>query len=208
MNKQVANEFLKKAGEYDPLGETEERALQKKFFQGDKEALEKLFNANLRLVLSGAKNATKILGGESMENYLEKGAEALRKAISTFGENKMRPSDWYVFWINREMARVFVDEVFAVLSNQIGQARQKENWDEYSLHFFNRSLMIQLFSELLVSPKNEILERMIESALLETFSFQKNYPERKISPENFAKKSILFQKIISKADREMEDLLR
>ncbi|MBR5228090.1 MAG: RNA polymerase sporulation sigma factor SigK [Clostridia bacterium] len=70
----------------EPLSKSEEDYLLKKFFNGDKEAKNKLINHNLRLVAHIAKKySTTILDNEE---FISIGTIGLIKGINSFSENK------------------------------------------------------------------------------------------------------------------------
>lgn len=96
--------YLKNMGAAHLLSAEEERALSRKIHAGDKEALNKMVSANLRLVVSIAKRYQH--HGLSLEDLIQEGNLGLIKAAEHFdGERGYKFSTYASWWIRQAITR-------------------------------------------------------------------------------------------------------
>lgn len=100
----IIHDMLKDAGEYDLLSPEEEIELAKRIEQGDKEAKEKLFRANMRLVVSIAKKYRGF--GLEFEDLIQEGYLGLLKAIEKYDYRMgYKFATYATWWIRQAVVR-------------------------------------------------------------------------------------------------------
>jgi len=198
-------EYLKEIGKFTLLEKEEENELQKEI--NIEENRQKLFDSNLRLVVSVAK---KLLGyGMSIEDLIKIGNEELEMAIdsfNSFAKNKpdLVASTFYTWRIKFGIVREIITEKFPVLTNAIKRSFKEKNFDDYYTYFFLEHILINLFIER--ENDSESATEILENSLISTFSD----PElrNRIGDENFIREIPEFMEIIKKADSNIYDNLK
>lgn len=101
--------YLEEIGEYSPLSPEEEIQLAKRIKQGDREALEKLVKANLRFVVSVAKEYQN--QGLPMEDLINEGNLGLIKAAERFDETRgFKFISYAVWWIRQSILQALAEQ--------------------------------------------------------------------------------------------------
>ena len=97
-SKTIAQLYRAEASKYHLLSKEEEVELAKEVEKGNKKAVEKLANSNLRLVLSNASKYSSY--GIEMSDLIQDGMEGLMKAINKYDYRKgFRFSTYATWWI-------------------------------------------------------------------------------------------------------------
>lgn len=97
-------QYLKEIREYRLLSFEEEKALALRIENDDKEALEKLINSNLRIVVNIAKKYAK--DGASLMDYIQEGNLGLINAAKKFRASfEVRFSTYACWWIKQYIVR-------------------------------------------------------------------------------------------------------
>lgn len=97
-------QYLKDIREYKLLTFEEEKTLALRVEKGDKEALEKLINSNLRIVVNIAKKYAK--DGASLMDYIQEGNLGLMNAAKKFRASfEVRFSTYACWWIKQYIVR-------------------------------------------------------------------------------------------------------
>ena len=100
--------YLKDIARYKPLPAKEEAKMAGRIKRGDKKALEKLIKANLRFVVSVARNYQN--QGMSLVDLINEGNFGLIKAASRFDENKnFKFISYAVWWIRQAILQGLAD---------------------------------------------------------------------------------------------------
>jgi RNA polymerase primary sigma factor len=101
--------FLKEIGRVDLLTAAEEVALARRIERGDMEAKERMISANLRLVVSIAKNYRN--QGLSFLDLIQEGTLGLVRAAEKFDYRKgFKFSTYATWWIRQAIARALADK--------------------------------------------------------------------------------------------------
>ena len=94
--------------ESNPLGKEEEREIVSRAVKGDKHAIEKLLTANLRFVISVAKEYRS--RGLEMDDLIQEGNLGMVKAIERFDEKSgYRFITYAVWWIRQSILKAIQD---------------------------------------------------------------------------------------------------
>lgn len=105
--------YFKDINKIQLLTAEEERALSRRIRAGDKEAREKMIRANLRLVVSIAKNY--VDRGLSLLDLIEEGNLGLLKAVEKFDPDELcRFSTYATWWIKQSIKRALLESVKTV----------------------------------------------------------------------------------------------
>jgi len=101
--------YLQQIGQYKLLTADEEKTLAKKASEGDTEAKDSLINANLRLVVSIAKNYQS--KGMPLQDLIQEGNLGLAHAVEKFDYRKgFRFSTYATLWIKQNINRALADQ--------------------------------------------------------------------------------------------------
>ena len=113
MNRAALNAYLREINRVDLLTADEEKQLAYRIREGDLEAREQMIQANLRLVVSIAKN----YGGRglSLMDLIEEGNIGLMRAVEKFDPGQdTRFSTYATWWIKQSIRRALVNTVKTV----------------------------------------------------------------------------------------------
>ena len=103
--------YLKEIGKVPFLTAEQEKDLAKKIEKGDKEAMNKLMQANLRLVVSIAKRYVGKSPNLTMLDLIQEGNIGLRRAVEKFDWRKgYKFSTYATWWIRQAVTRALADQ--------------------------------------------------------------------------------------------------
>lgn len=163
--------YLKQVGEYDLLTAEEEVILAKRIEEGDKQAKNKLCEANLRLVVS---NAKKYMGkGLPLLDLIQEGNIGLMRAADLFDWRKgYRFSTYSTWWIRQSIARAVADKgrnirVPVHMMEKINQMRRTTR--RFSQRHGREPTLEELSKEMRLS-EDKILE--IQQSAMDTISLE------------------------------------
>ena len=102
--------YLREIGQTPLLTPQEERKLAKRLAKGDKEAKQRLIQANLRLVVSNAKKYINRSRGLSFLDLIQEGNIGLTRAVEKFDYRKgFKFSTYATWWIRQAISRAIAD---------------------------------------------------------------------------------------------------
>jgi len=105
--------YLREISRYKLLTPEDERALARRIRQGDREARNEMARANLRLVVSIAKNYVE--RGLTLLDLIEEGNIGLLKAVERFNPDEgCKFSTYASWWIKQTMRRALINKVKSV----------------------------------------------------------------------------------------------
>ena len=103
--------YLKEIGKVPFLTAEQEKELAKKIEKGDKEAMNKLMRANLRLVVSIAKRYVGKSSSLTLLDLIQEGNIGLRRAVEKFDWRKgYKFSTYATWWIRQAVTRALADQ--------------------------------------------------------------------------------------------------
>jgi RNA polymerase primary sigma factor len=148
--------YLKEINKISLLTKEEEKALAIRVAKGDLEAREQMIQANLRLVVSIAKNY--INRGLSLEDLIEEGNVGLLKGVEKFdvGE-ECRFSTYATWWIKQSIRRALTNTVKTVrIPSYMVELISKWNnaMEKLTLKLDRKPSMREISDELGLSPDN------------------------------------------------------
>lgn len=156
------DKYLNDISKIDLLEPEEEAVLAKKIREGDKEALERLTRANLRFVVSVAKQYQN--QGLSLSDLINEGNVGLMKAAKRFDESKgFKFISYAVWWIRQSILQAIVEysRMVRLPLNKVALFQKVKNARNSFIQEFEREPSIaELAAALDVSPKEveDILE--------------------------------------------------
>ncbi|MBT8231391.1 MAG: RNA polymerase sigma factor RpoD/SigA [Saprospiraceae bacterium] len=148
---QSLEKYLQEIGKVDLLTPEEEVDLAKKIKEGDQEALEKLTKANLRFVVSVAKQYQN--QGLSLSDLINEGNLGLIKAAQRFDETRgFKFISYAVWWIRQSILQALAEQsrIVRLPLNKVG-----------SLNKINRAFS-ELEQEFEREPSSEELAELLE----------------------------------------------
>jgi RNA polymerase primary sigma factor len=103
--------YLKEIGQYDLISGHEEKELAKRIESGDREAVNLLMRANLRLVVSIAKKYANRSQDLTLLDLIQEGNIGLSKAIEKFDwQRGFKFSTYATWWIRQSITRALADQ--------------------------------------------------------------------------------------------------
>jgi RNA polymerase primary sigma factor len=156
------DKYLNDISKIDLLEPEEEAVLAKKIREGDKEALERLTRANLRFVVSVAKQYQN--QGLSLSDLINEGNVGLMKAAKRFDESKgFKFISYAVWWIRQSILQAIVEysRMVRLPLNKVALFQKVKNARNSFIQEFEREPSIaELAAAVDVSPKEveDILE--------------------------------------------------
>lgn len=103
--------YLREIGKIPLLNSEEERELAKRIVAGDKDASNKLMEANLRLVVSIAKRYVGRSPNLTLMDLVQEGNIGLRRAVEKFDHTKgFKFSTYATWWIRQAVTRALADQ--------------------------------------------------------------------------------------------------
>lgn len=103
--------YLREIGKISLLNSEEERELAKRIVAGDKDAANKLMEANLRLVVSIAKRYVGRSPNLTLMDLVQEGNIGLRRAVEKFDHTKgFKFSTYATWWIRQAVTRALADQ--------------------------------------------------------------------------------------------------
>ncbi|HRQ30608.1 MAG TPA: sigma-70 family RNA polymerase sigma factor [Saprospiraceae bacterium] len=148
---QSLEKYLQEIGKVDLLTAEEEVALAKKIKEGDKAALERLTKANLRFVVSVAKQYQN--QGLSLSDLINEGNLGLIKAAQRFDETRgFKFISYAVWWIRQSILQALAEQsrIVRLPLNKVG-----------SLNKINRAFA-ELEQEFEREPSTEEIAKLLE----------------------------------------------
>jgi RNA polymerase primary sigma factor len=119
--RQSIEKYLEEIGNYSPLSPEEEIELARRIRKGDEEALEKLVKANLRFVISVAKEYQG--QGLPLQDLISEGNLGLIKAAQRFDETRgFKFISYAVWWIRQSILQALAEQsrVVRLPLNRVG----------------------------------------------------------------------------------------
>jgi RNA polymerase primary sigma factor len=153
---QSLEKYLQEIGKVDLLTAEEEVSLAKRIKEGDKQALEQLTKANLRFVVSVAKQYQN--QGLSLSDLINEGNLGLIKAAQRFDETRgFKFISYAVWWIRQSILQALAEQsrIVRLPLNKVG-----------SLNKINRAFA-ELEQEFEREPSTEEIAKMLEISVEE-----------------------------------------
>lgn len=151
------DKYLSDIGKIDLLNPEEEATLAKQIREGNQEALNKLTQANLRFVVSVAKQYQN--NGLSLSDLINEGNVGLMKAAKRFDESRgFKFISYAVWWIRQSIIHAIV-EYSRMVRLPLGKVNQYSKVNEAFMSFvqeFEREPTHEELSELLDISVNDI----------------------------------------------------
>lgn len=192
MNNQTIDDYKKQIDQFPLLDEKTEKDLQLKASKNDKDAAQKLYNHNLKLVFSIANQMTDYSNLDLME-LIKNGESGLKKAIQKYHKYhhaSIKPSSYYIWWIKSSILVFILKNIFENYINCATQQKDQGNLDNYAAHFFLLSFLKNTISNL--NAKD--LKTITEQALIETISLEQ--VGKNNASKSFIIKSPYFTKLL------------
>lgn len=168
ISKQVTNrdtpsldKYLQEIGKVDLIGPEEEVALARRIKQGDSEALAKLVRANLRFVVSVAKQYQN--QGMSLPDLINEGNMGLMKAARRFDETRgFKFISYAVWWIRQSILQSLAEQtrIVRLPVNKIGSINRINKAFARLEQEFEREPSSQEIAELLEMIPEDVKESL------------------------------------------------
>lgn len=155
------NKYLSEIGQVDLIDAEEEILLAQKIRQGDQAALEKLTKANLRFVVSVAKQYQN--QGLTLGDLISEGNLGLIKAAGRFDETKgFKFISYAVWWIRQSIIAAIADQsrIVRLPLNQVGALSKIRKITSKLEHEFEREPTIEELAEALQTTSEKVSEAM------------------------------------------------
>ncbi len=148
------DKYLSDIGKIEMLSAEEEGILAKKIREGDKEALDRMVNANLRFVVSVAKQYQN--QGLSLSDLINEGNVGLMKACKRFDETRgFKFISYAVWWIRQSILQAIVEHSRLVrlpLNKVSAYSKVNEAYTKFLQQFEREPSTEELADLLEVSP--------------------------------------------------------
>jgi RNA polymerase primary sigma factor len=154
---QSLEKYLQEIGKVDLLTPEEEVDLAKKIKQGDQEALEKLTKANLRFVVSVAKQYQN--QGLSLSDLINEGNLGLIKAAQRFDETRgFKFISYAVWWIRQSILQALAEQsrIVRLPLNKVGSLNKINRAFSELEQEFEREPSPEELAEVLEIPTDEV----------------------------------------------------
>ncbi len=154
---QSLEKYLQEIGKVDLLTPEEEVDLAKKIKEGDQEALEKLTKANLRFVVSVAKQYQN--QGLSLSDLINEGNLGLIKAAQRFDETRgFKFISYAVWWIRQSILQALAEQsrIVRLPLNKVGSLNKINRAFSELEQEFEREPSSDELAELLEIPTEEV----------------------------------------------------
>ena len=154
---QSLEKYLQEIGKVDLLTPEEEVDLAKKIKEGDQEALEKLTKANLRFVVSVAKQYQN--QGLSLSDLINEGNLGLIKAAQRFDETRgFKFISYAVWWIRQSILQALAEQsrIVRLPLNKVGSLNKINRAFSELEQEFEREPSSEELAELLEIPTEEV----------------------------------------------------
>lgn len=153
--------YLQEIGKEELITAQEEVELARKIRQGDQKALEKLVRANLRFVVSVAKQYQ--TQGLSLPDLINEGNLGLIKAAKKFDETRgFKFISYAVWWIRQSIMQALAEQarIVRLPLNQLGAANKVKKAFSELEQKFEREPSAEELSQLLDLPMDKIANTM------------------------------------------------
>jgi len=154
---QSLEKYLQEIGKVDLLTPEEEVDLAQKIKEGDQEALERLTKANLRFVVSVAKQYQN--QGLSLSDLINEGNLGLIKAAQRFDETRgFKFISYAVWWIRQSILQALAEQsrIVRLLLNKVGSLNKINRAFSELEQEFEREPSPEELAELLEIPTEEV----------------------------------------------------
>ncbi len=155
------DKYLQEIGRYDLISVEEEVELAQRIRKGDQSAIEKLTRANLRFVVSVAKQYQN--QGLSLPDLINEGNLGLIKAAEKFDETRGFKFISYAVWWIRQSIMQAINEQSRIVRLPLNQVSSLSKYRKAVAEFeqkFQRKPSPEELAEILEVPKSKILSTM------------------------------------------------
>ena len=153
--------YLQEIGRQDLLSAEEEVELAQRIHQGDQSALDRLVTANLRFVVSVAKQYQN--QGVSLSDLINEGNMGLIKAAQKFDETRgFKFISYAVWWIRQAILQSIAEDsnLVRVPQNQVGLANRANKAQSRFEQLNERRASVEELAEELKLPVNKVNETL------------------------------------------------
>jgi RNA polymerase primary sigma factor len=162
-NRETASldKYLQDIGKEDLITAEEEVELAKKIKSGDQDALEKLTKANLRFVVSVAKQYQN--QGLSLPDLINEGNLGLIKAAKRFDETRgFKFISYAVWWIRQSILQALAEQsrLVRLPLNQVGSLNKIKKATSRLEQIFERAPLVNEIAELMELPEYKVDKAM------------------------------------------------
>ena len=151
------DKYLKEIGKIDVLTPEQETRLAKRIKEGDQQAMEDLINANLRFVVSVAKQYQN--NGLSLSDLINEGNVGLMKAARRFDETKgFKFISYAVWWIRQSIIQAIVEysRIVRVPANKMSKLTRVLEAITAFVQEFERDPTLEELSDITELPVNDV----------------------------------------------------